>query len=205
MKQPVLFRRDDTISYEAAMYWKDILYRTIKIGTEVEFAMPKGVRKSDFRPPLVEELQPSQDLNNLGKYGVYDIVTEHCGIEIQVIGRQPYYPALIEQYRAIMNPLLEHGVRARYTCGLHYHALAIGLSEPELYTVDVESIYSQGDLGQMVFLQRGDIVVVPTKTITNASRFFREVSGVLSPFVAGSAIYRNAVTGGAQGTSSVLD
>lgn len=80
-----------------------------------------------------------------------------------------------------------------------------GLSEPELYTVDVESIFSEGDLGQMVYLQRGDIVVVPTRTITNASRFFREVSGVLAPFVGGSAIYRNAISGGAQGTSSVLD
>ncbi|MBN1179710.1 MAG: hypothetical protein JXD18_10880 [Anaerolineae bacterium] len=130
MKQPVLFRREDTLSYEAAMYWKDILYRTVKIGTEVEFALPKGARKSEFQPPLVEYLKPSRDLTNLGQYGVYDIVTEHCGIEIQVIGRQPYYPALIDQYRSILNPLLDREVRARYTCGLHYHALAIGLSEP---------------------------------------------------------------------------
>lgn len=94
----------------------------------------------------------------------------------------------INQYSRTSNVLLVRG----------------GLSEPKLYTVDVEAIFSEGDMGQMVFLQQGDIVVVPTRTITNASRFFREVSGVLSPFVAGSAIYRNAVTGGAQGTSSVL-
>ncbi|RME27452.1 MAG: hypothetical protein D6798_04520 [Deltaproteobacteria bacterium] len=80
-----------------------------------------------------------------------------------------------------------------------------GLDDPKLFTVDVRSIYSEGRMDQMVYLQQGDIVVVPTKTITNASRFFREVSGVLAPFVAGSAIYRNAVSGGAQGTSSVLD
>ncbi|MCB9777312.1 MAG: polysaccharide biosynthesis/export family protein [Alphaproteobacteria bacterium] len=80
-----------------------------------------------------------------------------------------------------------------------------GMDSPELYTVDVDAIFSQGDMEQMVFLQRGDIVVVPTRTITNAARFFREVSGVLAPFVAGSAVYRNAVTGGAQGTSSVLE
>jgi hypothetical protein len=130
MKEPVLFRRDDTISHGAAMYWKDLLYRTVKIGTEIEFAMPKGVRKSEFMPPLVEALQPSQDLNHLGRYGVYDVVTEHCGIEIQVIGRQPYYPALMEQYHTLLDPLLQRGVRARPTCGLHYHALAIGLSDP---------------------------------------------------------------------------
>lgn len=80
-----------------------------------------------------------------------------------------------------------------------------GVEAPELYTVDVASIFNRGAMDQMVSLQRGDIVVVPTKTITNASRFFREVSGVLAPFVAGSAVYRNAVTGGAQGTSSVLE
>ncbi len=130
MKEPIIFRRDDCLTHEQAMYWKDLLYRTVKIGTEVEFAMPKGVRKEDFLPPLVEALHPTKDLNNLGRYGVLDVISEHCGVEIQVIGRQPYYPALLEQYRALLNPLLERGVRARPTCGLHYHALTIGLSEP---------------------------------------------------------------------------
>ena len=36
-------------------------------------------------------------------------------------------------------------------------------------------------------------------------RFFRRIQGILAPFVAGSAIYRNAISGGAQGTSSVLE
>ena len=80
-----------------------------------------------------------------------------------------------------------------------------GMDKPDLYTVDVQSIYARGNTGQMVYLQKGDIVVVPTKTITNVSRYFREVQTTLSPFVAGTAIYRNATTGGAQGTSSVLD
>jgi hypothetical protein len=130
MRQPILFRRDDTISHDAAMYWKDLLYRTVKIGTELEFALPKGVRKDDFFPGLVDVLKPSQDLNNLGEYGVFDVITEHCGIETQIIGRQPYYPALMRQYHAILDPLIEKGVRVRPTCGLHYHTLTIGLSEP---------------------------------------------------------------------------
>ena len=78
------------------------------------------------------------------------------------------------------------------------------LEAPELYTVDVRAIYTQGAVDQVVYLQQGDVVVVPTRTITNVSRYFREVQNVLAPFVAGSAIYRNAVSGGAQGTSSVL-
>ncbi len=129
MKEPILFRRDDTLTHEQAMYWKDLFYRTVKIGTEVEFALPKGVRKKGFMPPLVEALQPSKDLGNLGKYGVLDVVSEHCGIEVQIIGRQPYYTALLQQYRDIF-ALLPPRIRARPTCGLHYHVLTVGLSEP---------------------------------------------------------------------------
>jgi len=80
-----------------------------------------------------------------------------------------------------------------------------GLESPELYTVDVQAIYTEGALDQVVYLQRGDVIVVPTRTITNVGRYFREVQTILAPFVAGSAIYRNAISGGAQGTSSVLD
>lgn len=79
-----------------------------------------------------------------------------------------------------------------------------GLDDPQLFSVDVGAIYGQGELGQLVYLQRGDIVVVPTKTIANVETFFRRVQSMLSPFVGGSAIYRNAVSGGAQGTSSAL-
>jgi hypothetical protein len=129
MKEPILFRRDDTLSHEQALYWKDLLYRTVKIGTEIEFALPRGVPKDDLIPVSVETLQPTRDLARLGEYGVLDVVSEHCGIEVQVIGRQPYYTALIRQYQAIFD-LLPPGIRARPTCGLHYHLLAIGLSEP---------------------------------------------------------------------------
>jgi polysaccharide export outer membrane protein len=80
-----------------------------------------------------------------------------------------------------------------------------GVDSASLFTVDVESIYTQGNIDQMVFLRKGDIVVVPTRTITNMSRYFKEVQSMLAPFVAGSAIFRNAVSGGAQGTSSVLE
>ena len=76
---------------------------------------------------------------------------------------------------------------------------------PELFLINVDAIYGQGDLSQLVQLQKGDIVYVPAKTIVNVERFFRRIQGILAPFVAGSAIYRNAISGGAQGTSSVLE
>ncbi len=80
-----------------------------------------------------------------------------------------------------------------------------GMDEPKLYTIDVAAIYGRGDFSQLVYLQRGDIVLVPPKTIVNAERFFRRVQGMLAPFVAGSVIYRNAISGGAQGASGSLD
>jgi polysaccharide export outer membrane protein len=79
------------------------------------------------------------------------------------------------------------------------------IKSPKLYIVNVHAIYARGKTSEMVYLQRGDIVMVPTRTITNVARYFKEVQAALSPFVAGSAIYRNSASGGAQGTSSVLE
>ncbi len=129
MKEYILLRRHDVLTPDQALYWKDLLYRTVKIGTEVEFALPKGVSKEELMPHLIEVLQPTQDLTRLGRYGVLNVVSEHCGVEVQVIGRHPYYNALLQQYRDLFTQLPE-GIRARPTCGLHYHVLAVGLAEP---------------------------------------------------------------------------
>jgi hypothetical protein len=129
MREPILFRRDDVLSDSRARYWKDLLYRTVKIGTELEFALPKGAKTKEMLPLISSSLKPSSDLNRLGKLGVLDVQTEHCGIEIRVIGRQPFYPALVDQYRGIIGSL-PPGMRARSTCGLHFHLLTVGLAEP---------------------------------------------------------------------------
>ena len=128
--QPVFSSRPDTLSFHDAAYYQDLLYRTVKIGTEIEFALPKGMKRDELAPQLIERLQPSQDMNNLGKLGVFDVSKEHCGVEIRVIGRHPHWGALLEQYQNIVAPLWQHGVRVRPTCGLHFHLLGIGLSEP---------------------------------------------------------------------------
>jgi polysaccharide export outer membrane protein len=80
-----------------------------------------------------------------------------------------------------------------------------GMDKPQLVTVDVEAIYGRGDFSQMVYLQRGDIVYVPAKTITNVERFFRRLSAVLGPAVSASAIYRNIISGGAAGSNIVSE
>ncbi len=130
MKEPILFRRDDCLSNEQALYWKDLLYRTTKIGTEVEVAVPKGVPRPTFEASVRETLQPSGSFEQLGRYGVLDVITEHAGIEVRVIGRQPYFSALHKQYASILHVLLEQGGRPRATCGLHFHLLTPGLAEP---------------------------------------------------------------------------
>jgi polysaccharide export outer membrane protein len=80
-----------------------------------------------------------------------------------------------------------------------------GHEKPTLYTVDVDAIYGRADFSQMVYLQRGDIVYVPAKTITNVERFFRRLSAVLGPAVSASAIYRNIISGGAAGSNIVSE
>ena len=77
-----------------------------------------------------------------------------------------------------------------------------GLEKPKLYTVNVDAIFRQGDLEQMVYLQRGDIVVVPPKTITNVQRFFQRISSIIGPAVSGSTIYRNVLYGTSVGGGS---
>ena len=129
MKEPVLFRRQDTLDHDQALYWKDLLYRTLKVGVELEFAPPKGMHTAKLMSLLEDALHPSHEMDRLGRYGILDVISEHCGFEIQIIGRQPYYAALIEQYRQIVN-LLPEGIRVRPTCGLHYHVLTVGLAEP---------------------------------------------------------------------------
>ncbi len=130
MKDPILFRRSDTLSAENCRYWKDLLYRVTKIGTEIEVAIPKGVARPVFEAEIRQALAPSGTCNQVGRFGVQDVVPEHSGIEIRVIGRQPYFSALHNAFGAICGILLEKGARPRATCGLHFHLLTPGLAEP---------------------------------------------------------------------------
>ncbi len=137
--EPVFFRRPDALSEEQALYYKDLLLRTAKVGTEIEFALPKGVVAEDFVPRVEATLKPSRSLADLGDHGVLDVCKEHCGVEIRIIGRYPYWDALINQYRKIIGDLLPMGIRARATCGLHFHLLTIWSQQtiPEIILANV--------------------------------------------------------------------
>ena len=132
--EPRFLPHADALTVAESRYYQDLLYRVIKIGTEIEFALPKGVLREDFQPQIEEALQPSRDMNTLGHLGVFDVIKEHCGIEILVIGRHPHWEALQDQYSQILLPLLEKKIRMRPTCGLHFHLLSPGLAEaiPEI-------------------------------------------------------------------------
>lgn len=134
MKDPIVLRRKDILLPDEACYWKDLFYRVVKIGSEVEAAPPKGVERPVFEARVRAALSPSGSLEQMGANGVLDVGTEHCGIEVRVIGRQPHFHSLQKQYKSILNVLLENGARTRPTCGLHFHLLTPGLAEatPEI-------------------------------------------------------------------------
>ncbi|NMB88363.1 MAG: hypothetical protein GYA17_08370 [Chloroflexi bacterium] len=130
MKDPIVLRRKDFLQPAEAGYWKDLFYRVIKIGTELEVAPPRGCERPVFEAGVAQSLQPSGCLDWMGANGVLDVRPEHCGIEVRVIGRQPYFRTLQGQYAAIITALKTNGGRPRPTCGLHFHLLAPGLAEP---------------------------------------------------------------------------
>lgn len=128
--EPIILRRKDRLTPSEATFWKDLLYRSIKVGSELEVAPPKGVDRPTFENAVRDLLQPSGTLDYLGEHGVWDVKPEHCGIEIRMIGRQPHFNTLRSQYQQVFNVLNQNGGRPRSTCGLHFHVLTPGLAQP---------------------------------------------------------------------------
>ena len=157
---------------------------SVKTCSQVRELLTSAIREYYTDPQVavnIVELQNQKVIivGEVTRPSVLQLTGEMSGVEALTLAGG------INQYARTNNVLLVRG----------------GTEGPELYTVDVDSIFSEGAGDQLVMLQRGDIVVVPTRTITNAARFFKDVSSVLAPFVAGSAVYRNALSGGAQGTA----
>lgn len=130
MKDPIILPSKKILTPSEDSYWKDLLYRVSKIGTELEIAPPKKVKRETFEQELNQALAPSHSLERLGYNGVLDITPEHCGVEIRIIGRQPHFRSLQQQYIRITKIVQEKGARPRATCGLHFHLLTPGLGEP---------------------------------------------------------------------------
>ena len=62
MKDPILLRRNDTLTLTQAGYWKDLLYRVTKIGAELEAAPPKGVSRPVFEEAVRQAVADTRKL-----------------------------------------------------------------------------------------------------------------------------------------------
>ena len=152
-------KRDDTLTHRQDQYFQDLFYRVLKIGTELECAKPKKVNADEFRCEIEQLVKPSRDLENLGELGIFDVIKEHCGVEVQVIGRHPFWNALCEQYRKVTSILLNKGVRMRPTCGLHFHLIAVGLAEtiPEIILANLWNLMRRHAPGLKFLFSGGNV------------------------------------------------
>lgn len=153
------YKRNDTLTHKQDQYYQDLFYRVLKIGTEIEFARPRKVDVNELRSDIERLLKPSKDLTNLGELGVFDVVKDHCGVEVQVIGRHPHWHALLDQYYRIVSVLLEKKVRIRPTCGLHFHLIAVGLSEtiPEIILANLWNLIRRHAPGLKFLFSGGNV------------------------------------------------
>ncbi len=155
----LFFERKDALTYKQAVYYQDLFYRVLKIGTELECARPRKVDPVDFKDEITALVKPSGDLENLGELGIYNVIKEHCGIELQVIGRHPQWSALSEQYSKIISILLNKKVRMKATCGLHFHLIAIGLAEsiPEIILANLWNLIRRHAPGLKFLFSGGEV------------------------------------------------
>ncbi|MEN8154275.1 MAG: hypothetical protein ABFR75_09660 [Acidobacteriota bacterium] len=158
-EEVLFFERKDVLSHRQDDYYQDLFYRVLKIGTELECARPRGVDPVDFKNEIADLMKPSLDLENLGELGIYDVVKEHCGVELQVIGRHPQWSSLHEQYNKIISILLEKEVRMKATCGLHFHLIAIGLAEtiPEIILANLWNLIRRHAPGLKFLFSGGNV------------------------------------------------
>ncbi len=130
LKGPTIIRRSDALPDEEADYWKETLRFGTRIGTELEFVPNYGGKSGTFVNLLAEELAPSGVNDWLGENGVLDVVKEHCGAEIRLIGRYPHFVRFRKQHNHILQTVRRLGGRVTAACGFHFHLLAPHLGEP---------------------------------------------------------------------------
>lgn len=124
MEFEILFiKRNNILSDEEAAYYRDFLYRTVRIGTELEIAVPKGVKRPLFQKQLEYHFLPGGSIRKPGRFGVYQVEKEHCGVEIKILGILPYWDILYSQFFNTISYVLSKGGRVKSTCGLHFHVL----------------------------------------------------------------------------------
>lgn len=155
----IFYKRNDILTHQQDQYYQDLFYRVLKIGTELECARPRKSNAVELRDEIELLVKPSKNLQNLGELGVFDVVKEHCGIELQVIGRHPHWNSLLEQYKKIISILLDKKVRMKPTCGLHFHLIGVGLSEsiPEIILANLWNLIRRHAPGLKFLFSGGNV------------------------------------------------
>jgi len=76
-----------------------------------------------------------------------------------------------------------------------------------VYRINAEKVLQNGSPAPQVFLQSGDLIYVPPRTIVNIGRFMTDVQSILQPFITAEQMivlwpaFKNALKGGGTGLS----
>ena len=117
----------ERLSDEEASYWKTLLFRSMKIGVELEVCEPPDRERSEVIRWLKEELKPSKSNRFLGESGVLTVSRELKGLEVKIVGRNPIFDHFTRQIRRVCRTLLEMGCVPDGACGMHFHLIAAPL------------------------------------------------------------------------------
>jgi len=88
----------------------------------------KDTRPDAVRERIKTELEPTQFLGNLGRYGVLDVVQDgslrNAGVEVVTVGRKVDFPSLQTMNERICTLCSDEEAFVDERCSIHYHMLA---------------------------------------------------------------------------------
>jgi len=82
-----------------------------------------------IRQEMRELLQPTENVSDFGKKGVFEVKKDNSlinngGIEIPTVGRRVHWNSFYQMCKDIIDPISERGGFVNERCGQHYHILA---------------------------------------------------------------------------------
>lgn len=108
-------------------YWRNTLYKTLKVGQEFEVIVPSDEDLDDMQELLRSELEPTRDVRRAGKVGVYEVTRDGSvphGLEIITVGRRFDWHTFYEMNKKIMESMLRRNIYTSHHTGMHIHMLS---------------------------------------------------------------------------------